>query len=109
MDAAIGIPALDQRDVRSDHLLDMPYVGVCADGHPRLSDAPDLDELAREEFVVVAKALGHEHVVRRLVDLGFGDAITITLPHFAVLAQTLAVTEHVACQRGAKMRLGARI
>ena len=32
----------------------------------------------------------------RLGELGIDEQISVTLPHFAVLAQTLAVTEHVS-------------
>lgn len=96
IDAAIGIPALHESDVLGEHLMDMPYVGVCAKTHPRISNNPSLEEIAAEKHVVVSSALGHEHVVHRLAELGVRDSVTVTLPSFAVVAQTLAVTEHVS-------------
>ncbi|WP_104174756.1 LysR family transcriptional regulator [Arthrobacter sp. Y81] len=96
IDAAIGIPAIPESDVLGEHLMDMPYVGVCARTHPRISDSPSMEEIAAEKHVVVSKALGHEHVVHRLAELGVRDSVTITLPSFAVVAQTLAVTDHIS-------------
>jgi DNA-binding transcriptional LysR family regulator len=96
IDAAIGIPAMHESDLMREHLMDMPYVGVCAKKHPRISASPSLEEIAAEKHVVVSRALGHEHVVHRLTELGVRDSVTITLPSFAVVAQTLAVTDHVS-------------
>lgn len=96
IDAAIGIPAVPESDVLGEYLMDMPYVGVCADKHPRMSASPSIEEIAAEKHVVVSKALGHEHVVQRLAELGAHDSATITLPSFAVVAQTLAVTDHIS-------------
>ena len=96
VDAAIGIPPMHESDLLDEHLMDMPYVGVCARTHPRISDTPSLEEIAAEKHVIVSRALGHEHVVQRLAELGVRDSATVTLPSFAVVEQTLAVTEHVS-------------
>lgn len=96
VDAAIGIPAMHETDLLIEPLMDMPYVGICANAHPRLPGSPSLLEVAAEKHVVVSKQLGHEHVLRRLTEVGIGDQVRITLPSFAVVSQTLAVTDHVS-------------
>lgn len=96
IDAAIGIPPMHESDLLDEHLMDMPYVGVCARTHPRLPENPSLQEIAAEKHVIVSRALGHEHVVQRLAELGVRDSATVTLPSFAVVEQTLAVTEHIS-------------
>lgn len=96
VDGAIGIASYPEADLVSDHLMDMPYVGICADTHPRMSETPSREAMATEHKVVVSNALGHEHVQERLSAVGVLPTPAIVLPHFAVLAQSLAVTEHIS-------------
>lgn len=96
IDAAIGSPAVPTRDVRGEQIMEVPYVGVCARTHPRIPKRPSMEEIAGEKHVVVSRALGHEHVLNTLAELGMRDSVTMTLPSFAVIEQTLAVTEHVS-------------
>lgn len=96
VDVAIGIPRFTDPDLVRDHLMDMPYVGVSARSHPRIGDTPTIGELAAEKHVYVSNALGHEHVQQRLYEVGAAGRTATTLPSFATVAQTLAVTEHVS-------------
>ena len=95
VDAAIGIPAMHEDDLLIEPLMDMPYVRISALEHPRLSASPSLQDLGAEKHFVASKALGHEHVLQRLREVGVGDTVAITLPSFAVGSQTLAVTDYV--------------
>lgn len=96
IDVAIGIPRYTDPDLVRDHLMDMPYVGVCAKTHPRIGSAPTIAQLSVEKHVFVSNSLGHEHVQQRLFEVGAGGHNATILPSFATVAQTLAVTEHVS-------------
>lgn len=87
---------MHEDDLLIEPLMDMPYVGISALEHPRLSASPSLQDLGAEKHIVASKALGHEHVLQRLREVGVGDTVAFTLPSFAVGSQTLAVTDYVS-------------
>lgn len=93
IDAAVAVPTFSPDVVVRDHLLDMPYVGVCGADHPRLSSAPTVDELRAEHRVVVSDALGHQHVEQALSALHDHADPLIALPNYSVVDETLAATE----------------
>jgi DNA-binding transcriptional LysR family regulator len=94
IDAAIAVPAFSPDTVFRDHLMDMPYVGVCSATHPRLSAAPSSEALANEERILVSEALGHQHVERALAELHGHRKPAISLPSYSVLDETIAATEN---------------
>ncbi|MFC7401042.1 LysR family transcriptional regulator [Citricoccus sp. GCM10030269] len=93
IDAAIAIPAFPADIVVRDHLMDMPYVGVCAASHPRLSDAPSVEDLVAEQRIVVSEALGHQHVEQTLSRLHGHQQSSLALPNYSVVDETIAATE----------------
>lgn len=93
IDGAIAVPSFSPDVVVRDHLMDMPYVGVCAASHPRLSAAPTVPELAAEQRVVVSGALGHQHVEQTIGRLPGDHESSIALPNYSVVDETIAATE----------------
>lgn len=96
VDAAIGIPVLHDVGLLRTRLMEMPYVGVCSASHARIGNTPSLEDIRRETLVAVSNTLGHDHVMHRLAELGLKKVGSITLPYFAVVAQTLAATDHIS-------------
>ncbi|QCU77940.1 LysR family transcriptional regulator [Citricoccus sp. SGAir0253] len=94
IDAAIAVPTFSPDTVVRDHLMDMPYVGVCSTSHPRLSAAPSREALAEEQRIHVSEALGHQHVEQALAELHGHRDPAISLPSYSVLDETLAATEN---------------
>lgn len=93
IDGAIAVPTFSPDVVVRDHLMDMPYVGVCADTHPRLSPDPSVQDLVAEQRIEVSQALGHQHVEQTLSGLHGGREPGIVLPSYSVVDETLAATE----------------
>ena len=93
IDGAIAVPTFSEDIVVRDHLMDMPYVGVCAASHPRLSPEPSVEDLVAEQRIEVSGALGHQHVERTLSDLHGNQQPPIALPNYSVVDETLAATE----------------
>ncbi|WMY79764.1 LysR family transcriptional regulator [Citricoccus sp. I39-566] len=93
IDGAIAVPSFSPDVVVRDHLMDMPYVGVCAETHPRLSSSPTVEDLAAEQRIVVSGALGHQHVEQTLSRLHGGRESGIALPNYSVVDETLVATQ----------------
>lgn len=93
IDAAIAIPEFSHGVVVRDHLMDMPYIGVCAAEHPRLQENPTVADLKAEKRVVVTNTLGHQHVEDRLGELGIACEPEIVLPTYSVVDETLMATQ----------------
>lgn len=92
-DAAIAIPEFSPDLVARDHLMDMPYVGVCSSYHPRLTDSPSVEDLIGEQRIHVSNTLGHQKVEETLVRIGLDALPTIALPTYSVVDETLMATE----------------
>lgn len=92
-DAAIAIPEFSTDVVARDHLMDMPYVGVCASDHPRLTEAPTVEDLISEQRIHVSNTLGHHKLEETLVTAGLEESPTIALPTYSVVDETLMATE----------------
>lgn len=93
IDGAIAVPTFSDDVVVRDHLMDMPYVGVCAQDHSRLSSGPTVGELVAEQRIEVSEALGHQHVEQTLSRLHGGREPGIALPNYSVVDETIAATE----------------
>lgn len=92
-DAAIAIPEFSPHVVVRDHLMDMPYVGVCATRHPRISERPTVEDLVAEHRIHVSNTLGHQKVEDMLLQHGAEQAPVIALPTYSVLDEALMATE----------------
>lgn len=93
IDAAIAIPTFSEDVVVRDRLMDMPYVGVCAADHPRLTTEPTVADLVAEQRIVVSDALGHHQVEQTLSSLPGQHESSIGLPNYSVVDETIAATE----------------
>ena len=88
LDLAIGsIPSLDgERTV----LLHERYVVAMRRGHPLATLKPTRASMARLDYVLVR---AHPASTRALHDLGLGERIRLSIPHFMVLPRILAETD----------------
>lgn len=95
-DAAICTPRLEGSDLTRDLLAVQDYVGICADGHPRVSGRPSLAGYLAESHVVIDAAVGHDHVEEAIRALGRDKHVAIRLSRFSVLPDVLAGTEYLS-------------
>jgi DNA-binding transcriptional LysR family regulator len=95
-DAAICTPRIDSADLFRDQLLRQSYWGICSASHPRLDDAPQIDEFLKERQVVVNEELGHEHIQQRMRELNYDQTPAVRLPHFSALPHVLGTTDYLS-------------
>lgn len=92
-DAVICTTRLEGDDLLRQRLFTQEYRGLCAVDHPRIGDAPTLEEFEAEEHVAVATSTGHRALDERALELGIERRVPLVLPSFSALPSILAGTE----------------
>ena len=95
-DIVVTSSPLDRSRLSRRGLFTEHYVGVVADGHPRLGVAPSQEELSAERFVVVDGSTGHPGPRAAIGDHGLEDRIAVRVTRFAALPYVVGATELVA-------------
>lgn len=96
VDVVICTPRIDAPDLERRTLIRERYVGLCTASHPRIRDAPTLDEYLDERHIVVDSTAGHHAGDDVLVRLGRHRTVAARVPHFTVLPEIIASTPHLA-------------
>ena len=92
-DAVICSTRLDAPDLLRETLFTQAYVGVAAPDHPRIGDAPTIEEFEAEHHIAVGAETGHRAVDLRVQELGIKRRIALVIPSFSGLPSILAGTE----------------
>lgn len=92
-DAVVCTTRLDGVDLQRDLLFTQEYVGVCATDHPRIGDAPTLEEYEAEHHLTVSALTGHRALDLRVTELGINRRVSLVIPTFAALPNLLTGTE----------------
>lgn len=95
-DAVICVPRIDAPDLRRDALFKEGYLGLCASTHPRIDEAPTMASFMAERHIAIDTAAGHGDPDQTLVEQGHRRTIAVRVPHFAVLPELVARTQHLA-------------
>lgn len=95
IDAVICTPQIPSKDLTRDILFMQRYAGVRAPSHPRVGDAPTLDEYLAERHVSISREAGHTVVPDHLATLGRELDVAIAVPNFMALPGIIAETEYL--------------
>jgi DNA-binding transcriptional LysR family regulator len=95
VDFVICTPLLHSNDLTRDVLFRQTYAGVCAPTHPRIGEAPTLEEYLAERHVAISPEVGHTVVPDRIAALGRSLDIAISVPNFTALPGIIAETEYL--------------
>ena len=87
--AAICTTPLIEDDIDRQVLFYEHYVGLCATGHPRISEAPTLEQYENEEHVAVAPSTGHTRLDIRLREMQVNRKVIASIPTFSALPHIL--------------------
>jgi DNA-binding transcriptional LysR family regulator len=96
LDLAVGFMAGVPGGIYQQALFNERFACLARSDHPRIREAPTLQQFQAESHVlVVTSGTGHLIVDRRLETLGLERRVAVRIPNFLGLATVIGMTDHL--------------